>query len=71
MHGPAPTPFEEPEMTRKAMRPGSPAPDSGIVRTTSGDRATVVRGRPLPPTPKPGAGWRFERRTDPKHEPGR
>lgn len=39
----------------KRYTPGEEAPKSGQYRNTSTDReVTVVRGEPLPPTPKPG-----------------
>lgn len=46
------------------LRPGSTAPTSGqyqIVgpRGGSGPERTVVRGEPMPPTPKPGSTYRL------------
>lgn len=37
------------------MKPGTPAPKSGQYQNTSTKtEVTVVKGEPLPPTPKPG-----------------
>jgi hypothetical protein len=55
----------------KQIEPGTPAPESGIVKTQSGDSATVIKGRPMPPTPKPGQTWHYDKVTDPSHKPGR
>ncbi|MBY3163353.1 hypothetical protein HFO65_22305 [Rhizobium laguerreae] len=46
------------------LRPGVEAPRSGqyqIIgpRGGAGPERTVVRGEPLPPTPKPGSGYRL------------
>ncbi len=42
-------------MTRKALRPGQPAPVSGQYQFSgTGTEITAVQGKPLPPTPKPG-----------------
>lgn len=47
------------------LKPGSPAPRSGqyeIVGPRGGDTGkerTVVRSEPLPPTPKPGMGYKL------------
>lgn len=51
-------------MAKKPLKPGSPAPASGqyeIVgpRGGRGPERTVVRREPLPPTPKPGSGYRL------------
>ncbi|PJG48591.1 hypothetical protein CAF53_10360 [Sphingobium sp. LB126] len=48
----------------KPLKPGSPAPRSGQYqqigpRGGAGAERTVVRGEPLPPTPKPGMGYRL------------
>jgi hypothetical protein len=51
----------------KSYKPGQKAPVSGqygIRGERGGDTGkerTVVKGEPLPPTPKPGAGLRRER----------
>ena len=47
-------------MSAKSYKPGTPAPDSGqypVVGPRGGDtgrEVTAVKGRPLPPTEKPG-----------------
>ena len=42
----------------KGLRPGTPAPKSGQVSANGGKtESTVVQGKPLPPTPKPGQTW--------------
>jgi hypothetical protein len=52
--------------------PGDTVPDSGIYQnTTTGDRVTVNRGDPFPPTPGPGQSYRPVVLTDPKHQAGR
>jgi hypothetical protein len=52
--------------------PGTPVPESGIYRNrTTGDRVTVNRGDPFPPTPAPGQRYAPEKLTDPKHRRGR
>lgn len=49
----------------KPLKPGQTAPRSGqygIIGTRGGDTGkerTVTRGEPLPPTPKPGQGYRL------------
>jgi hypothetical protein len=40
------------------VRPGQEVPDSGIYRSNSGRRATLVEGEPAPPTPNRGESWR-------------
>lgn len=48
---------------KKLYKPGQPAPVSGqypMVGPKGGDTGqeiTGIRGRPLPPTPKPGMGF--------------
>jgi hypothetical protein len=37
--------------------PGTKVPDSGIYESESGRRATLVEGKPAPPTPKEGEIW--------------
>ncbi|EEN83996.1 hypothetical protein ACH49M_31135 [Rhodococcus qingshengii] len=50
-------------MASKPLKPGTPAPRSGQVEIVgprggrTGDERTTVRGKPLPPTPKPGQGY--------------
>jgi len=47
------------------LQPGSRAPESGLYRVVgprggrTGTERTVVRGEPLPPTPKAGQRWRL------------
>lgn len=49
----------------KTMKPGQPAPKSGqygLVGPRGGDTGkerTVTKGEPLPPTPKPGMGYKL------------
>lgn len=41
----------------KKLTPGTPAPKSGQYKNPStGLEVTGVRGKPLPPTPRPGQG---------------
>jgi hypothetical protein len=53
-----------------SSKPGKPAPKSGQYRPTGGGyEVTAVKGKPLPPTPKPGQTWKL---VDPtKHKSGR
>ena len=45
-------------MAAKPMKPGTPAPKSGQYgNVKTGHEVTVVKGEPLPPTPKPGQGY--------------
>ena len=58
-------------MAGKTYRPGEKAPASGqyqIIgpRGGKGPERTVVRREPLPPTPKPGQGYRIVDRTNNK-----
>lgn len=61
--------------TRDPLAPGSKAPASGqygIVGPRGGDTGkerTVVKGEPLPPTPRPGQGYVINDRT--KNKSGR
>lgn len=41
---------------RPTVKPGQKVPDSGIYKAGN-KRATMVRGEPAPPTPKPGQKW--------------
>lgn len=56
-------------MSKRHMTPGTPAPASGQYEIIgprggkTGDERTVVRGEPLPPTPKAGEGYRLVDRT--------
>ena len=46
-------------MPKEVVKPGAKVPDSGIYRdSSSGERATLVRGKTAPPTDKPGGKWR-------------
>ena len=48
------------------IKPGQKVPDSGIYQSTkSKQRATMVRGEPAPPTPKPGEKWHQKVDTNP------
>ena len=48
---------------RKGLPPGKPAPRSGIYEQVgrrggrTGEQADSTRGKPLPPTEKPGNTW--------------
>lgn len=42
----------------KLIKPGTPAPASGQYKNPSlGVEVTGVKGKPLPPTPKPNQGY--------------
>ena len=49
----------------KTYKPGETAPRSGQYEQTgvrggsTGEERTVTRGEPLPPTPKPGMGYKL------------
>ncbi len=49
----------------KTLKPGTTAPRSGQYEQVgprggnTGNERTVVRGEPMPPTPKPGMGYRL------------
>ncbi len=44
----------------KPIKPGTPAPKSGQYRPAGGgSEVTAVQGKPLPPTSKPGGGWKL------------
>lgn len=49
----------------KILKPGTTAPRSGQYEQvgprggSTGNERTVVRGEPMPPTPKPGMGYRL------------
>lgn len=44
----------------KTLKPGTPAPKSGQYQNpTTGNEVTGVRGKPLPPTPRPGQGYKL------------
>lgn len=43
---------------KKPIRPGTPAPHSGQVKIPGSKvEVTVVQGKPMPPSPKPGQGY--------------
>lgn len=45
-------------MKSKPLTPGTPAPKSGQYKNLkTGNEVTVVKGEPLPPTPKAGQGY--------------
>jgi hypothetical protein len=49
-------------MTNKNLKPGQPAPKSGQYETIGprggrGDEVTAIKGKPLPPTPKPNSSY--------------
>ena len=44
----------------KPLKPGQPAPKSGQYENRrTRTEVTVTRGEPMPPTPKPGDGYRI------------
>lgn len=47
-------------MSKKpTVRPGQKVPDSGIYKdVNSGQKATMVKGEPAPPTPSKGGKWK-------------
>jgi hypothetical protein len=53
----------------KIIKPGQTAPRSGQYEQvgprggSTGNERTVTRGEPLPPTPKPGMGYKLVDRT--------
>lgn len=59
-------------MSNKPKRPGEIAKDSGQYEIIgprggkTGEERTVTKGEPLPPTPKPGQGYRLVDKT--KHK---
>lgn len=56
-------------MSKRVLPPGQKSPASAQVEIVgprgghTGDERTVVKGKPLPPTPKPGQGYRIADRT--------
>lgn len=48
------------------VRPGQKVTDSGIY-SAGGQRATLVKGEPAPPTPRAGLKWRQQVDTNPKN----
>lgn len=56
-------------MAKSTVKPGQTVPDSGIYRdTSSGDRATLVRGKTAPPTDQRGGKWREVVDTNPNND---
>ncbi|WP_155848798.1 hypothetical protein [Amycolatopsis vancoresmycina] len=46
------------KMGRKVIPPGTPAPSSGQYKVPgSKTEVTAVKGKPMPPTSKPGQGY--------------
>jgi len=44
---------------KPTVKPGAKVPDSGIYQDQkSGNKSTMVKGEPAPPTPKPGGLWK-------------
>ncbi|MDR0676075.1 MAG: hypothetical protein LBF97_08485 [Elusimicrobiota bacterium] len=41
-------------MAKIKIKPGESVPKSGQYRTPNGTETTLVKGKPAPPTPKPG-----------------
>ncbi len=57
-------------MGAPALKPGQPAPTSGQYRESgTGTEITAVKGKPLPPTQKPGRTYRLVDRT--RHKSGK
>jgi hypothetical protein len=51
----------------KSNKPGTPAPASGQYKQPgSKTEITSIKGKPLPPTPKPGGSWAIVDKT--KHK---
>lgn len=61
--------------TKKPLKPGNTSPNSGQYEEVTptgkgtGHEVTVPKGRPLPPTTKPGNGYKLVDRT--KNDSGR
>ncbi len=48
------------KLPKGIFRPGQPAPASGQVKIPgSKTEKTVVEGKPMPPTTRPGQGYRY------------
>ncbi|MDR6861426.1 hypothetical protein [Variovorax guangxiensis] len=44
----------------KTLKPGTPAPKSGQYQNPgTGNEVTGVKGKSLPPTPRPGQGYKL------------
>ena len=50
--------LEKPLPMTKPLKPGTPAPVSGIYRRTDGEQVVSTQGKPLPPAAKPGQVYR-------------
>jgi hypothetical protein len=51
------------------VKPGEKVPDSGIYKgTKSGQKSTLVRNEPAPPTPQKGEKWKQVVDTNPKNK---
>lgn len=55
-------------MAKVTVKPGQKVPDSGIYKTPSGKKATMVKGEPAPPTSRPGQKWTQIVDTNPKRK---
>lgn len=45
-------------MAKTTVKPGQKVPDSGIYKSNiSGQRSTLVKNEPAPPTPRRGERW--------------
>jgi hypothetical protein len=48
-------------MAKVPLKPGTPAPQSGLYwNSSTKTEVTTVKGQPLPPTPKPGQGYELK-----------
>jgi len=53
---------------KKTVKPGQTVQDSGIYKSTkSGQRSTLVKNEPAPPTPQKGEQWKQVVDTNPKN----
>jgi hypothetical protein len=54
------SPRGERQPLSKTLKPGTPAPKSGQYQNPgTGTEVTGVKGKPLPPTPRPGQGYKL------------
>ncbi|MAU08934.1 MAG: hypothetical protein CL607_03870 [Anaerolineaceae bacterium] len=62
--------------TKSGKKPGQPAPASGQYIPigprggTGKDEVTIIKGKPLPPTPKPNQTWKIVDRSKNKSGKG-